>query len=210
MFQVCVEIISNSSTWVEILSYLPISELLSFPRDNQELRDATKIDLQRRLYSGLSDRDLDSVTDKLFENYTRASWIMEAIETTSSDSPGYNQTVHKIFVKSAEVGHLDIFARSLNTFSISNDTLTSALAESSDQGHLEIVRLLLQDGRADPSAFVSEALRYASLYGHSEVVRLLLQDGRADPSAYESEALRYASDRGHLGFYISGQQWIRL
>lgn len=57
---------------------------------------------------------------------------------------------------------------------------------------------LLADGRADPSANDSRALRSASVYGCVEVVQALLADGRADPSANVSQAIRWASQAGYV------------
>lgn len=48
-------------------------------------------------------------------------------------------------------------------------------------GHLEIVDLLLLDGRADPNARDSDALRTAMMREHTSVVKRLLQDKRVRP-----------------------------
>ena len=61
---------------------------------------------------------------------------------------------------------------------------------ASENGHIEIVELLLQHG-ADAKAQASEALICASEKGHTEIMQLLLQHG-ADPKAQDSEALTYA------------------
>ena len=45
---------------------------------------------------------------------------------------------------------------------------------ASCEGHIEVIRLLLQDKKVDPRAQNSMALSYASSYGHIEVVRLLM------------------------------------
>ena len=68
-----------------------------------------------------------------------------------------------------------------------------ALRSAASRGHVEVVRLLLSDGRADPRAEDSLSLRYAAGNGYVEVVRLLLLDGRADPAALDSDALRNAA-----------------
>jgi hypothetical protein len=68
---------------------------------------------------------------------------------------------------------------------------------ASEVGHEDIVALLLQDGRADPTALENFAIRRASEFGHEKVVSLLLQDGRSNPAACDNYALRYASYRGH-------------
>jgi Ankyrin repeats (3 copies) len=63
---------------------------------------------------------------------------------------------------------------------------------ASYNGHVEVVRLLLEAGA---NASDDRALRSASHYGHTEVVRLLLQAG-ANVHAKDDEALRTATTRG--------------
>ena len=73
-----------------------------------------------------------------------------------------------------------------------------AIQSTSKNGHLVVVKLLLQDPRVDLSADNNYAIRLASEHGHLEVVKLLLQDPRVDPSADDNYAIRGASDNGHL------------
>jgi len=56
----------------------------------------------------------------------------------------------------------------------------------------EIVRLLLADGRADPTSKNNFAIRTASERGHKGIVRLLLADGRADPTVNNYISIRTA------------------
>ena len=49
---------------------------------------------------------------------------------------------------------------------------------ASNNGHLDIVKLLLNDSRVDPSDRNNYAIRIASQYGHTEIVKLLLNDSR--------------------------------
>ena len=65
-------------------------------------------------------------------------------------------------------------------------------------GHADIVKLLLQDRQVDPTADDNLAIRTASYYGHVDGVTTLLQDGRADPAAVNNYALRFASEEGHV------------
>ena len=44
------------------------------------------------------------------------------------------------------------------------------LEEASENGHTEVVRLLLTDPRVDPAAEDNCAIRYASRNGHTEVI----------------------------------------
>jgi ankyrin repeat protein len=69
---------------------------------------------------------------------------------------------------------------------------------ASELGHLEVVTLLLQDPRVDPSASNNYAFQLASNKGHLAVVTLLLQDPRVDPSANNNIPIQWASRYGHL------------
>lgn len=65
-------------------------------------------------------------------------------------------------------------------FNHSFTPLTAALLAASN---VDIVRLLLADGRANPAAKRSWALYIAAVKGRVEITRALLADGRADPHA---------------------------
>ncbi|XHF98658.1 hypothetical protein AWENTII_002203 [Aspergillus wentii] len=59
------------------------------------------------------------------------------------------------------------------------------LSRAAENGHVEVVKLLLQDGRVNPDMHDSQgrtALSWAMGKGHQDVVRLFLGDGRADPN----------------------------
>jgi hypothetical protein len=73
---------------------------------------------------------------------------------------------------------------------------TEALVFASRRGHAAIVRLLLEDGRADPAAGESQALCAAVGHGSVDVVQLLLSDGRAEPAARDCQALIVAANSG--------------
>jgi hypothetical protein len=79
-----------------------------------------------------------------------------------------------------------------------NGRLENAIRLSIGIGHVEAVRLLLNDPRVDPSADSNYAIRWASENGHVQVVKLLLNDPRVDPSAYNNHAIRSASWKGHV------------
>ncbi len=63
-----------------------------------------------------------------------------------------------------------------------------AIGHASKFGNVDIVKLLLQDKRVDPSVDDNYAIIKASKYGRIDIVNLLLQDKRVDPSAQENEA----------------------
>lgn len=72
-----------------------------------------------------------------------------------------------------------------------------ALLRACSSGNVQVVRLLLEDGRANPGSTASSSLVYSSSKGYVELVRLLLGDKRTDPRAQDSIALLYASTFGH-------------
>lgn len=69
---------------------------------------------------------------------------------------------------------------------------------ASREGHVEIVKLLLEDPRVDPSIDHNTPIEYASYSGHSEVVKLLLSDPRVDPSDRDNFIISHTCKRGHL------------
>jgi ankyrin repeat protein len=74
----------------------------------------------------------------------------------------------------------------------------TAIQIASYFGRTEVVQLLLNDNRIDPSAYNNNAIQKASSKGHVEVVRLLLSDNRVDPSADDNTAIRWASKNGYV------------
>jgi ankyrin repeat protein len=76
------------------------------------------------------------------------------------------------------------------------DNCSCPICHASQFDNKEIMELLLQDKRVDPSAHNNFAIQMASYAGHTEIVKLLLQDKRVDPSADNNYAIRLASYAG--------------
>ena len=80
----------------------------------------------------------------------------------------------------------------------------NAIRWASQNGHLEVVKILLQDPRVDPGIFQNwllydkigrgakdnNPIRVASQMGHLEIVKLLMKDPRVDPSALDCRGFR--------------------
>jgi len=79
-----------------------------------------------------------------------------------------------------------------------SDNYNEAIQDASENGHVEVVRLLLTDDRVDPSDQHNHPIRWASSKGHIEVVRLLLADSRVNPTDLDNCAIRWASERGDV------------
>ena len=78
------------------------------------------------------------------------------------------------------------------------DPINNAIGWAARNGHIEVVELLLTDGRADPSANSNCAIRLAAEYGYAKVVELLLADKRINPSAGDNYAIRWAALNEHF------------
>jgi ankyrin repeat protein len=82
-------------------------------------------------------------------------------------------------------------------------SMATPLSSAAEEGHIEVVRLLLDQGAAinEQEDYGSTAVLCASQQGHTPVVELLLERG-ADPTLPDgdgSTSLMTASDQGHLG-----------
>lgn len=77
-------------------------------------------------------------------------------------------------------------------------TGSDIIFKTAQNGHHETVKLLLEDGRADPTYNSNSAIRYAAQNGHAKVVELLMNDPRVNPCDVDSQALKRACQEGHL------------
>ena len=66
---------------------------------------------------------------------------------------------------------------------------------AAENGHIEIVKLLLNDKRVNPAANMDQAIGSAAANGHIEIVKLtLLADKRVNPADNNNYALRLAAE----------------
>jgi ankyrin repeat protein len=64
--------------------------------------------------------------------------------------------------------------------------------------NVEVLEILLQNGRSDPYVNENAVFRMACHKGNIAVVNRLLQDNRVDPSADNNYAIRIASENGYV------------
>jgi len=69
---------------------------------------------------------------------------------------------------------------------------------ASEEGHTEIIRLLLEEGRVNLAADNNAAIRYATICRKPNAIRFLLSKNGIDPGAEHNEAIRHASYHGHI------------
>lgn len=73
-----------------------------------------------------------------------------------------------------------------------------ALRHACHHGLVEVVRVLLEDGRWDPASQIEACLHTAVFEGHATILQLLLEDGRANPDTYLLNYLCRLSDKGRV------------
>lgn len=73
-----------------------------------------------------------------------------------------------------------------------------AILRASENGHVEVVQLLLNDSRVDPSDNRNIAICMACKHGHANVVKLLLCDERVNPSDNKNELIQNACRSGRV------------
>lgn len=69
---------------------------------------------------------------------------------------------------------------------------------ASEHGNFNLVKLLLEDSRVNPSAISNESIRLASENGHFNIIQLLLADKRVDPSDEHNTAVVEAMKNCHI------------
>lgn len=100
-------------------------------------------------------------------------------------------------VRACRDGSYDDVCRLLETPGVDPSVNGSvALAKACKYGHIDVVQLLLADGRADPAG-VACPLSYACYSGHIDVVKAMLADPRTNPSEDDNCPLRWAGMSNH-------------
>src|SRR3972149_12315787 len=69
--------------------------------------------------------------------------------------------------------------------------------DASQNGHYNVVKLLLEDKRINPADRYNWAIQLASFYGHYNIVKLLLGDNKVNPADDNNSAIQWASYNGH-------------
>uniref|UniRef100_A0A6C0JSM1 Uncharacterized protein n=1 Tax=viral metagenome TaxID=1070528 RepID=A0A6C0JSM1_9ZZZZ len=106
-------------------------------------------------------------------------------------------TLNAKFIDACSVGDIETVIALINKVDPSAGN-NLAIRYASVNGHVKVVKILLDDPRVDPSDYNSKALQNASINGHVEIVRLLLEDGRVDPSDNNNFDIRWAREHGHM------------
>ncbi|KAJ3144133.1 hypothetical protein HK101_002789 [Irineochytrium annulatum] len=114
-------------------------------------------------------------------------------------------TLQSCFTMASRFGHAGICRRLLAFKDDIDRTLdvdpaydeNLAICVAAQEGHPEVVAMLLEIPGVEPSAYNNHAILLSSFHGHESVVRMLLDSGRVDPSVNEDDAIAFACKRGH-------------
>jgi len=139
--------------------------------------------------------DMNIHKNDLFERAVRSGQpnIVRYLLETQEDLPLNNALIDAI-----EGNHLNVVIELLahGTDPTVDDNYPLQIA--AEQGHTEIVRLLLNTPGVNPIVDNNIVLESSASEGHAEVVELLLKDGRIDPSISDNTAIRIAAQEGHV------------
>lgn len=134
--------------------------------------------------------------EKLDECYAKLSPSHSVYMLFRNDRIRFEDTDLEIFKKACGKGQRQVVEVLLNRVDPTADRNLAFLLATKN-GHVEIVRLLLNDGKVDPRARGNFAFQLAAEDRQVEIVRLLLEDGRVDPTAYSNYAFRWAAENEH-------------
>ena len=95
-------------------------------------------------------------------------------------------------------GDIDYVKAYLEENKISRNDIKNALIRSAQNGHLEVVKYLVEEHQADIHAQNEGGLRWSAQNGHLEVVKYLVEEHNADIHADDEYALRLSAENGYL------------
>ena len=144
---------------------------------------------------------LEEIRELLISHIIKYQWHLKAIliqHLTIDLASQINHFIGLVFYKLKTNSDEQMDPNIINEIIAGTFTgnVNKALICASENGHDEVVKLLLKAG-ADPTVRDNYAIRWASERGHIEVVKLLLSAG-ADLTARDNLAIIYASENGHI------------
>ena len=126
------------------------------------------------------------------EHVAVVHWIL----STPKYTPSY-AAVNAAFSDACSAGNTCIMLLLLRNACTGALLDSDAIHVAAENGHFNIVKLLLADKRLDPTKSDHLSIRLAAEFGYTDIVRLLLADGRANPAACSNFCICSASENGH-------------
>lgn len=110
----------------------------------------------------------------------------------------YKHRADVIFGRACANGRDDIVRWMLARYDFGIEGNNSAICAASAGNSSKVMRLLLDDGRFDPSACCGTPIGWACGEANVDIVRMLLDDPRVDPSVDSNYAIIKAADNGRI------------
>jgi len=141
--------------------------------------------------------DLDHhkfVFDNCFSVASSNDYV-DIVQLLSSNEKIDQKVLDDSFKKSIRCGSSKVTKLLLSKINPPSDSIINA----SESGRIEIIKLLLDDGRVDPSAWNNKAIHYCSVSNNLAIVRLLLNDPRVDINKCGNSIITTAVKSGNPG-----------
>ena len=106
--------------------------------------------------------------------------------------------IHKVLALASSFGYINVIKKLLLWKVDPSRDENLAFRIACQNGHDEVVLLLMNDKRVDPGCCSNYPILYASRNGHLNIVKILLNDARVDPSDVDNWAIRKAAYLGHV------------
>lgn len=125
--------------------------------------------------------------------------LKQLLEQRSSDQ--FISISNKPLWKAVDRGQIliirTLLANKLTKIKENSDKAITAFINACVNQDQQLVEILLNDGRFDPSGDGNTAIAQVAKSGNTEIMKLLIQDGRADPASNENEPIMWACKYGH-------------
>lgn len=105
---------------------------------------------------------------------------------------------NRVILLASKYGVASVVFDLLSNPKITQKSLDVSMVNASSKGHIEVVRFLLMNRRADPLFENNHAFIKAVMNGHTEIVKIFLEDRRAQPHARNNAAIREACILGYV------------
>lgn len=132
----------------------------------------------------------------------KAAFVDLLVEDGRSDpnvTPEFSSSAVGIALKYGNVDTIKALLRDPKTVLIDIDAFTTAV----DRESIDIIRMLMDDPRSDPSENDNEAILNAATYGDVEIVKMLLEDKRVNLStATKEEIPKHTDNEEILGLFV--------
>lgn len=176
-----------------------------------ELLSVKKLDLDNYIRLAIRHNKYESVRKLLLDpksiDLNLGSYIYLAIDEGNISIVKlflpYEDDHWRTLAKASSYGHIDVVKLLLEDKKINISSYDGAIEASCEYGRVDVTKVLISDHRVDPSKNNNYAFIAACFNGHDDIVNILLNDPRVDPSVNNNEALIGACKMKAIGEFSS-------